>query len=168
MGPQCMECGIGMGSNRGSRPDHLQAAAAALRKIDPGVIFSPVFETEPVDCPPDSGSFFNAVAVLRWSGSPRDLLEVLRGIEAAQGRPGVRSHHAPRTIDLDILYAGDHVSTDAVLVLPHPRMHERRFVLAPLGHLRPGLILPGFTRPVRDLLAALPPAEIRLVPELQL
>ena len=151
-----IECGIALGSNTGDRHAHFTAAIAALRKVNPDLEVSPAYETEPVDCPAGSGSFLNAVAILRWSGTPESLLEVLRGIESSLGRPLERAKNEPRSIDLDILYAGDAVVQTAVLTLPHPRLHERRFVLQPLADLRPALVLPGFTRTVAELLAALP------------
>ena len=160
-----MECGIALGSNAGDRVASLRAAASALRLLDADTVVSPVYETAPVDCPEGSGAFYNAVAVLRWNRSPLELLESLRGIESSLGRPGERSRNAPRTIDLDVLYAGSHVSEAPRLILPHPRLHLRRFVLTPLCDLRPALVLPGFNRDVRSLLAALPedePLPVRL------
>ncbi len=151
-----MECGIALGSNSGDRSVHLRAAEEELRKVDPQLEVSPVYETAPVDCPDGSGAFLNVVAVLTWTDTPLSLLHWLRGIEGRLGRPAVRDKNAPRTIDLDILYAGDAVTTGEVLTLPHPRLHERRFVLQPLCDLRPELMLPGFTKPIRQLLEELP------------
>lgn len=151
-----LECGIALGSNAGDREANLRAAMARLRELDPQVSASRVYETAPVDCPDGSGAFLNAVAVLHWSGSPHALLDTLRGIESALGRPALRDRNAPRTIDLDILFAGSTVCQDERLELPHPRLHLRRFVLAPLCDLRPQLVLPGFTSTAAELLAALP------------
>ena len=151
-----MECGIALGSNSGDRSVNLRAAVEELRKADPHLEVSPVYETAPVDCPDGSGAFLNAVAILTWTDLPESLLHCLRDIEGRLGRPAVRDRNAPRTIDLDILYAGDAVLTCEELTLPHPRLHERRFVLQPLCDLRPDLILPGFTRSVRQLLKELP------------
>jgi 2-amino-4-hydroxy-6-hydroxymethyldihydropteridine diphosphokinase len=150
-----MECGIALGSNTGDRHAHLQAAVESLRTIDPALELSPIYETAPVDCPPGSSAFLNAVAILHWSGTPEDLLHTLRRIESTLGRPLDRARNAPRTIDLDILFAGDAIRDTAELTLPHPRLHQRRFVLQPLSDLRPALILPGFTRSIAALLAAL-------------
>ena len=151
-----MECGIALGSNAGDRQANLNAALAALRRLDPGLEVSPVLETEPVDCPEGSGAFLNAAAILKWNGTPEELLSALRRIESELGRPLERARNAPRTIDLDILFAGSEVRTSAELTIPHPRLHERRFVLEPLAALRPGLVLPGFSCPVRELLYRLP------------
>jgi 2-amino-4-hydroxy-6-hydroxymethyldihydropteridine diphosphokinase len=151
-----MECGIALGSNSGDRLATLGAAVAALRRQDPDMEVSPVYETAPVDCPEGSEPFLNAAAILHWSGSPESLLEFLQSVEVSLGRPPVRSRNAPRTIDLDILYAGELARTGDGLILPHPRMHLRRFVLMPLADLRPALILPGFTSTVQELLERLP------------
>lgn len=160
-----LECGIALGSNAGDRLSHLRAAAAALREVDPRLEVSPVYETAPVDCPDGSGAFLNAVAILTWTDSPGALLRFLRSIECRLGRPADRARNAPRTMDLDILYAGGAVLTGDELTLPHPRLHERHFVLQPLCDLRPGLRLPGFTHSVRQLLSGLsgdgpPPAVV--------
>jgi 2-amino-4-hydroxy-6-hydroxymethyldihydropteridine diphosphokinase len=151
-----MECGIALGSNAGDRAASLAAAVTALQQLDPALEISPVYETAPVDCPAGSGTFLNAAAILHWHGSPEALLEELRGIESRLGRPPVRSRNAPRTIDLDILFAGNMIRSGEELILPHPRLHQRRFVLLPLSDLRPLLILPGFSRTVRQLLDELP------------
>lgn len=152
-----IECGIALGSNTGDRVAFLRAAVAALRAHDPNIEVSPAYETAPVDCPDGSGAFLNAAAVLQWTGTPESLLETLRGIEGSLGRPASRPRNAPRAIDLDILYAGDAVRTNPELILPHPRLHLRRFVLQPLADLRPDLIVAGFSLSVRQLLEALPP-----------
>lgn len=151
-----IECGIALGSNTGDRRAWIRAALTALREVDPHLEVSPVYQTAPVDCPDGSGAFLNAAAVLQWTGTPESLLHWLRSIEYRLGRPAVRDRNAPRTIDLDILYAGDAVLTGGELTLPHPRLHERRFVLQPLCDLRPRLVLPGFARSIRQLLDSLP------------
>ena len=149
------ECGIALGSNAGDRLANLRAAIAALRQLDAALEVSPVYETAPVDCPDGSGAFLNAAAILHWSGTPEELLAALRTIESSMGRPVVRERNAPRTLDLDILFAGDSVSGCQELTLPHPRLHLRRFVLQPLADLRPSLVLPGFSESVATILAAL-------------
>jgi 2-amino-4-hydroxy-6-hydroxymethyldihydropteridine diphosphokinase len=154
-----MECGIALGSNSGDRFANLCAAITALRSRDPHIEISPVYETEPVDCPDGSGRFLNAAAVLQWHDSPDALLEFLRSIESSLGRPQERSRNAPRRIDLDILYAGETVCDRGDLTLPHPRLHLRRFVLTPLADLRPELVLPGFQVTVCQLLESLPDDE---------
>lgn len=87
--------------------------------------------------------------------SPDELLTQLRKIESSLGRPTHRQRNAPRTIDLDILYAGDQVLKSEELTLPHPRLTQRRFVLQPLADIRPGLVLPGQSKDISTLLADL-------------
>ena len=133
-----MECGIALGSNLG---DRLAALREAVRRMSGGcglvVAVSPVYETEPVDCPEGSGAFLNAVVVLESGLGLLELLRELQGIERAMGRPGERGRNAPRTVDLDVLYAGGETWRDAELTVPHPRIGERRFVLEPLAAVRP-------------------------------
>ncbi len=141
-----MRTGIALGSNLGDRLANLTAGRAAVLRL-PGVtapvLHSRVYETEPVGTGPDAGPFLNAVMEVDFAGDPLTLLAALRSIESALGRPTRYPRNAPRTLDLDILYAGDLVMTDDTLILPHPRLHLRRFVLAPLNDIRPDLRLAG-------------------------
>ncbi len=115
---------------------------------------SPVYETRPVGGPPGQGAYLNAVAELRTERDGHDLLNVLLAIEQGLGR--VRQQRdAPRTIDLDLILYGDRIHADARLTVPHPRLHERLFVLQPLAQLAPGLLHPVLKRSVADLLADL-------------
>jgi 2-amino-4-hydroxy-6-hydroxymethyldihydropteridine diphosphokinase len=125
-----------------------------------------VYETEPVGSEPDAGPFLNAVIEVECTADPFALLAALRAIESALGRPTRHPRNAPRTLDLDILYVSDLVLQDATLILPHPRLHLRRFVLAPLNDIRPDLRLPGQTVTVAELLARLEdPAAVTLFAE---
>jgi 2-amino-4-hydroxy-6-hydroxymethyldihydropteridine diphosphokinase len=111
----------------------------------------------PVDCPPGSASFLNAVAEIQVDPaqlSPSGLLARLQAFEIERGRPAQHGRNTPRPLDLDILYFGDLVLKEAGLTLPHPRLVDRLFVLQPLAELRPALVLPGQTSTVRELLAA--------------
>lgn len=92
---------------------------------------------------------------LKCGLSPADLLTQLREIESSLGRSAHRQRNAPRTIDLDILYAGDQVLKSEQLTLPHPRLTQRRFVLQPLARIRPELVLPGQRKDIATLLAEL-------------
>lgn len=154
-----MQVGIALGSNTGDRLAHLQAGRELLVRLHGGArpaAVSPVYGTDPVDCPPGSDAFLNAVVEIETTHPPEELLRTFATLESQRGRPAARASNAPRPLDLDILYAGETVRQTAALTLPHPRLHLRRFVLQPLCDIRPHLQLPGFDRPVSALLDALP------------
>ncbi len=133
-----MRAFVGLGSNMGDRWGHLGQALGALPDV---VAVSPVYETEPVGGPPDQEWYLNVVAELATTLTPRELLAVVHRLEEAAGR--VRTvRFGPRTLDVDVLLVGDLVVEDDDLVVPHPRMWERRFVVEPLGDLAPELIEP--------------------------
>lgn len=127
-----------MGSNLGDRWAHLRKAVAGLPDV---VAVSPVYETDPMGGPAGQPSYLNAVVELSTALTPRQLLEVARGLEAAAERVR-REHQGPRTLDVDILMVGELRVDDIDLVVPHPRMAERRFVTVPLADLAPELIPP--------------------------
>ncbi|MDQ0933148.1 2-amino-4-hydroxy-6-hydroxymethyldihydropteridine diphosphokinase [Streptomyces turgidiscabies] len=136
---------ISLGSNLGNRLETLQGAVDALEDT-PGVrvkAVSPVYETEPWGVAAGSQpSYFNAVVVLKTTLPPSSLLERAHAVEEAFHR--VREERwGPRTIDVDIVSYADEVSDDPVLTLPHPRAHERAFVLAPWHDVDPEARLPG-------------------------
>jgi 2-amino-4-hydroxy-6-hydroxymethyldihydropteridine diphosphokinase len=142
-----MRVGIALGSNLGDRGAQLQAAVSAIREFaELPFLISRVYETEPVDCPPGSPTFLNAVIEIGWAGEIHDLLARLQEIEITQGRPGVRPKNAPRTVDLDILYAGELTLQTATLELPHPRMKNRAFVLLPLADILQNQKIPGHVK----------------------
>lgn len=161
-----MRAGIALGSNVGNRLEHLRDARQRMREISgvsEPVRSSRVYETEPVGMDDDTSAFLNAVIEIEFAGEPLALLDALQQIEAAMGRPSRHPRNAPRTIDLDILYCGDHVIRNKRVAIPHPRLHERRFVLAPLADIRPELVLPGQQRSIAELLAGLhDPAAVAL------
>jgi 2-amino-4-hydroxy-6-hydroxymethyldihydropteridine diphosphokinase len=153
--------GIALGSNLGDRAAELNAGIDFLRSlaVDGKVRVSSTLETAPVDCPPGSPAFLNAVAEIRVDTEtlpPRALLEKLKAFEAGRGRAEAREINAPRPLDLDIIYYACLTIDEPGLVIPHPRAHLRRFVLDPLCDLRPELVLPGQTQTVRELLMRLP------------
>lgn len=123
---------------------------------------SSLWQTTPVDCPPGSPTFVNAVIALfplpeenSWS-----LLTKMLAMEKEFGRRQKVVRNEPRRLDLDLITFGDEVSSRPELILPHPRAHERRFVLQPLNEIAPNLTLPGHRRTVAQLLAALVSKEI--------
>jgi len=148
------DVGIGLGSNLGDRGEELRQAFALLQEIDPGARFSSIYESTPVDCPPGSGLFLNAVALIRREGSLLRLLDQFQAYELERGRACVRPVNAPRPIDLDLLFAGDEVLSTPRLILPHPRLHGRLFVLLPLAELLPDFVLPGGGVGIQDLIRA--------------
>lgn len=148
-----MRAGIAFGSNLGDRLAQLRCARAAvcdLPAVSAPVIASCVYETEPVDA--EGERFLNAVLEVEFTGHPAMLLDALQSIEAQLERPSKRPRNSPRTIDLDVLYAGNLVLKNEEMVIPHPRLHRRRFVLQPLADIRPELVLPGLEASVGELL----------------
>jgi 2-amino-4-hydroxy-6-hydroxymethyldihydropteridine diphosphokinase len=130
---------LGLGSNLGDRRALLRAAVARLREGGDVVAVSPVYETAPVGGPPGQDPYLNLVVELRTTDGPRALLARCRALEAAAAR--VRTvRHGPRTLDADVLLVGDAAVDEPDLQVPHPRMGERRFVLAPLADLAPDLV----------------------------
>ena len=128
---------LSLGSNLGDRAAWLRLGLETLTGTDPSRV-SPVYETEPVGGPAQ-GPYLNVVVELGTSATPHELLDRCRAAEAAAGR--VRTvRFGPRTLDADVLLVGDLVVDDHDLVVPHPRMWERRFVLQPLHDLAPSLV----------------------------
>jgi 2-amino-4-hydroxy-6-hydroxymethyldihydropteridine diphosphokinase len=133
---------IGLGSNLGDRRALLSAAVEGLRRGGDVVGVSPLYETDPVGGPAGQGPFLNLVVELATADPPRRLLERCQEIEAAAGR--VRAERwGPRTLDADVLYVQGETVDEEDLTVPHPRLWERRFVLAPLAELAPDLVTPA-------------------------
>lgn len=129
---------LGLGSNLGDRVTLLRTAVAALDDV---VAVSPVYETEPVGGPEEQGAYLNLVVELDTPLDAWGLLDVCRRLEAEAGR--VREKRwGPRTLDVDVLWVDGEIVDEPELEVPHPRMWERRFVLAPLADLAPDLV-PG-------------------------
>jgi len=131
---------IGLGSNLGDRETNLDAARQRL-EASPGtrlVRVSSLIESAPLNCPPGAGAFLNGVGKLETTLTPRELLARLLDIERELGRDrSGEVRNAPRTVDLDLLLYGDVVMNEPELILPHPRMHARHFVLWPLLQIEP-------------------------------
>lgn len=144
--------GISLGSNLGDRIVHLRSAIERLSpvRLSEHLLLSPVFETDPIDCPEGSGAFYNAVIEIETDLAPLELLAATQAIERALGRPEVRAVNAPRTLDLDLLYYDDLSLEAPGLLLPHPRMFQRAFVLKPLAAIRPDLVPDGALESLDD------------------
>jgi len=135
---------LGLGSNLGDRRRYLQAAVEALRELDASMAVSPLYETAPVGGP-QQGPYLNCVVRLETEIGPFELLDVAHRLEGAAGR--VRDlKDGPRTLDVDILLIEGVELVTPELTVPHPRMYERGFVLAPLEDLDPGLVPVGWRR----------------------
>jgi 2-amino-4-hydroxy-6-hydroxymethyldihydropteridine diphosphokinase len=143
---------LGLGSNVGDREGHLRAAIASLRERGVEVeAVSSAYETEPVGEILDQPDFLNAAVRIRTELEPEALLEVCKEAEASRGRAFEAPRHSPRPLDIDLLLLGDLELKTERLVLPHPEVTTRRFVLVPLLELDPELALPDGT----ELAAAL-------------
>ncbi|MGC1165473.1 MAG: 2-amino-4-hydroxy-6-hydroxymethyldihydropteridine diphosphokinase [Solirubrobacterales bacterium] len=147
---------LGLGSNVGDSAGHLRAAIELLRERGVEVeAVSSAYVTEPVGEVLDQPDFLNAAVRIRTGLEPEALLDVCKAIEAERGRALDAPRHSPRPLDVDLLLLGDLELETERLTLPHREVRSRRFVLAPLLELDPGLALPDGTRLV-DALAALP------------
>jgi 2-amino-4-hydroxy-6-hydroxymethyldihydropteridine diphosphokinase len=131
---------LALGSNLGDRVFELRRAVGALDEL---TACSSVFETDPVGGPDDQGPYLHMVVQLETDRSPRQLLETCRALEAAAQRKRI-VHWGPRTLDVDVLWVDGATVDDPDLRVPHPRMRERPFVLAPLAELAPDLVPPGW------------------------
>lgn len=148
---------IALGSNMGQREQNLTRALDYLRRVEGVQVIkvSSMVETAPVDCPPGSGPFLNAVAKLETTLSARALLDALLAVELKLGRQRSQPN-APRTIDLDLLLFGQEILDEPGLQVPHPRMHERFFVLWPLLQIDSRVKDPRSGEPFADAYDRLP------------
>jgi 2-amino-4-hydroxy-6-hydroxymethyldihydropteridine diphosphokinase len=155
--PRATTAFIALGANLGDRTGSIHRAIELLSKTGgiKLIRLSPLIETAAVGGPADSPAYLNAAAEIFTLLSPRVLLDQLLAVEAELGR--VRRHKwEPRVIDLDLLLYGDAMLDEPGLAVPHPRMHERRFVLEPLSQIAPNLVHPKLGKTIQALLDELP------------
>ena len=155
-----MEIGLSLGSNLADRLANLRAArdrVAALRGVRI-VATSAVYETEPVGVSDEfrDKPYLNAVIVIETALPLETFAQRVHAVEDELGRVRCKDRNAPRTIDIDVIYADSDLLDNGTLTVPHPRWAERRFVVQPLADVRPGLVLPRQERTVREVLLALP------------
>lgn len=153
---------IALGSNLGDSAQILRDAMARLQEFsDAPLEKSSLGQTAPVDCPPGSPMFVNAVVALtpRAGETPESLILKLQALEKEFGRRPRKVLHEARPLDLDLIAFGREIRATTQLTLPHPRAHERRFVLQPLSEIAPDFVLPGQSRSVSELLSLLAPDE---------
>jgi len=154
---------VALGSNLGNSRQIILDAMARLQDFsDRPILKSSLWQTSPVDCPPGSPMFVNAVVALvpRKGETPESLLKKLQTLEKEFGRSAGHILNEPRSLDLDLIAFGAETRISADLILPHPRAHVRRFVLQPLSEIAPDLILPGQAKTVAQLLAELRTEEV--------
>lgn len=154
---------IALGSNLGDSRDTVLRAMERLQELSAEPLAkSSLLETKPVDCPPDSPNFVNAVVGLvpRSGETPEFLLYRLQVLEKEFGRTPKKVMNESRPLDLDLIAFGGEVRSTPALTLPHPRAHLRQFVLQPLAEIAPDLVLPGQNQSVAKLLQQLTSAEI--------
>lgn len=160
---------VAVGSNKGDRLANLQGAVDSLADTPEVWVtgVSPVYETEPVDCPPGAPSFLNAVVLLDSTLSAMTLLDRVLAVEDAFGRVRTGEPNEPRTLDVDLIVVGDRRSSVDALKLPHPRAKERAFVLRPWHDLESDAVLLD-AGPIADLLEHVDQSGLKLRDDLEL
>ena len=149
---------IGAGSNAGSRRAHLRRAVSELERLLTDLRCSRVYETEPVDV--GGGPFLNLCCTGRTEREPMRLLQALQALERRGGRPEP-PREGPRTLDLDLLLYGEETIGEEGLVVPHPRLTERAFVLVPLAEVAGDWTVPGTGATVEELAERVDPSGVR-------
>jgi 2-amino-4-hydroxy-6-hydroxymethyldihydropteridine diphosphokinase len=149
---------LSLGSNQGDKLDNINKAIDFLQGTGEIKEVSSLYETGPVGMEPGTENFYNLVLCIRIPSvkSPVDLLREIKRFEGRMGRDIAHSHHLPRSIDIDILLAGDRVINTEELVIPHQEMTKRAFVLIPLNEIAPGVVHPVLKQPIKEILEQLP------------
>ena len=159
---------VALGSNLGNARENVTRAIERLNELSSEPLLkSSLWQSSPVDCPPGSPDFVNAVVILGAcpGETPESLLSKLQAIEREFGRQAKKVMNEPRPLDLDLIAFGNERRVSKDLTLPHPRAHLRRFVLEPLGEIAPELILPGQTKTVAELLTSLTDESLKRIQE---
>lgn len=154
-----MALGSNLASPLGDRAAHLNGAIRGIDTLQHTRVASvSTFHETKAWGPVSQGDYLNAACLIETSLAPHELLGALQAIERKFGRNRTNEvRFGPRTLDIDIILFDSLTSSDPALVLPHPRMHERAFVLRPLAEIAPEMVHPALKRSVRDLLTSLPP-----------
>jgi len=142
---------LGLGSNLGDRSRNLEKALGYIEQRMRLVTKSSVYETEPVGNT-DQPKFLNMVCEVKTTLMPETLLLFTKGVEQKMGRPSRHVKDSPRTMDIDILFYGDQVFSSPDLIIPHPRLSKRAFVLVPLNEIAPELVDPASGKQIAELL----------------
>jgi len=151
---------IGLGSNLGDRVGYLRAAIDAVKHFGDPIAISTVYESDPHGVDEDQPLYLNMVLAISTRFEPKVLLGKLLEIERANGRVRDRANES-RTLDLDILMMDSMVLHDPDLVIPHPRMHEREFVMIPLTEIAPRILHPTLNRTIADIASGLADQGVR-------
>lgn len=154
--PEGVSAFLALGGNLGDRDAVFRSALRRLCENGFAIeAVSSFYETAPVGCEPGAPAFYNAVVRGRWAGSPEALLGLCRKLEVEAGRPADHPHWHSRTLDLDLILFGDRILASESLTVPHPRAHERLFVMVPLAEIAPEVVFPTLRRSASAILHSL-------------